>query len=159
MRQRRAVIGIVLVAFIAAGCGVTIRDGFRKSAMVAGESALSIDTLEQQLYTSGVIGLEKHQQAGPAIVVMLEAVRAYERAARAWPIGVAMPTTLPQAMADALQAISAVQHILEIGPQFLAGGGALPEAGEFQLSFHRQKRILCQINQVADPVFLIHSIE
>jgi hypothetical protein len=116
MRQRRAVVSIVLVAFLASGCGVTIRDNFRKSALVAGNVALDIDKGEMALYTSGVIGLEKHKKAGPAIVVMLQSVQVYERAARMWPETGVMPSNLPQAMADAVQAIMAVKYILAETP-------------------------------------------
>jgi len=112
--KRQAVV-VVLLALSLAACGATIRDNIRKSALVVGEAALTIDQLERDLYATGAAGYsaEKHKQAGAAIIVMLTAVRSYERAAAAWPEAVAMPTTVPQAMVDALLAIATVEKIIE----------------------------------------------
>jgi hypothetical protein len=102
---------IVALALLATACA-TLRDNIRKAAIISGEVALNIDTDEQALYASGAYSAGTHKQIGEAIVVMLTAVRAYERAARAWPENVAMPANVPAAMAEALQAVATVERII-----------------------------------------------
>jgi hypothetical protein len=105
MRQR--LIAPLLILVLITGCAGSIRDNVRKSVLVTGEVALSIDQAERDVYATGVYDAAKHKQIGAAILVMLTAVRAYERAVAA----------LPQAMADALSAIAAVERIVEGIPQ------------------------------------------
>ena len=117
IRRRPALlVPLLLLALIgAAACATTLRDNVRKSAVVAGEVALSIDQTEQELWAAHPPGYtaEKHQQVNDAMILMLASVRAYERAARAWPEAMPMPTTVPQAMMDALAAIATVERIIE----------------------------------------------
>jgi hypothetical protein len=107
-------VAVVLLIFTI-GCAGNLRDNVRKSALVTADAALGIDQLERQLWALRPPGYtpEKHLQATKAIILMLTAVRTYERAARAWPANLTMPVTIPQAMADALSAIVTVQRIFE----------------------------------------------
>jgi cellobiose-specific phosphotransferase system component IIC len=115
MGQR--LIAPLLILVLITGCAGSIRDNVRKSVLVTGEVALSIDQAERDVYATGVYDAAKHKQIGAAILVMLTAVRAYERAVAAWPDTFTMPSNVPQAMADALSAIAAVERIVEGIPQ------------------------------------------
>lgn len=118
MRERspyQFVVVLFLVVLMTA-CAASLRDNIRRGALISGAVALSIDQAERELYASGVYYEAKHRQVGAAIVVMLTAVRAFERAVAAWPENISMPQTVPQAMADALAAIGAVEKIVEDVP-------------------------------------------
>ena len=110
-----AIVPIIALVFFTTACAGTLRDNVRKGALIAGEAALSIDADEATLYASTprtIYTPEQHAKAGTAIVVMLKAVQVYERAARAWPEKVAIPGNVPEAMAEALSAITAVEQII-----------------------------------------------
>jgi hypothetical protein len=117
MRHRPSSIVVVVVAlaFLATACAGTIRDQVRASALVTGEAALSLDTLERDLYAAGIPGYtaEQHKQAGAAIIIVLTTAQTYERAARAWPVTLpTMPKDVWEAQAAALAAIVDVERVL-----------------------------------------------
>jgi len=47
-------------------------------------------------------------------------------------------------------------EFLEFCFEFIPGRDALPEAGELQFPLHREKSLLCYINQVTDFIFFLH---
>jgi len=50
------------------------------------------------------------------------------------------------------------QYTLKLCPQFVPSRYAFPETGQFQFPFYKQKGFLRQVNQVADPVFLVYAV-
>lgn len=98
------------------GCAGTLRDRVRTTALTTGEAALTLVETERQVYAAGIPGYTqaKHLDAVDKLIVLVTAVRAFERAAAAWPAEMpTMPKDVWQAQADALAAIAAVQHIIE----------------------------------------------
>jgi hypothetical protein len=111
-------------AVLTTGCGNLRDDNIRKGALVAGETALSINQDELDLYAAEphtIYTPDMHAKAGAAIKVVLITVRAYERAAAAWPEHVTMPADVPQALLDAIKAIGTVEGIV----QGIPGNGKL----------------------------------
>jgi hypothetical protein len=106
----------LLVLVLVGGCAGTIRNRIRTSALVVGETALTIDDMERQLakadppiYTSPA----QQREVSQAVLAMLTTARAYERAVKAWPIdAVTMPHNIWEAQTAALNAIATVEHVL-----------------------------------------------
>lgn len=110
--MRRAALPLV-VLLVLAGCAGTLRDRIRTSAMLTGEAALTIDQAERDLYATGAYDAATHKELGGYVLTALTAVRAYERAAAAWPKDVTMPDTIPQLLADAMKALAALERIVQ----------------------------------------------
>jgi hypothetical protein len=114
--QNRTYVAVIILALVLSACAGTIRDRVRTSALVAGETALSLHAIEQQIVSS----LTPEQQAavGNACPAMLGAVRTYERAVLAWPSTLpAMPRDVWEAQRDAIGAILAFERVLEDTPR------------------------------------------
>ena len=115
-KQKRATLVLVLCALAATGCGATIQERIRSSALIAGETALSIDSLEQSIAVS--LTPEQRAKTNAAVLTMLECVRAYERAVRAWPTSMpSMPGSVWEAQSKAIAAIVACERVMADVPR------------------------------------------
>lgn len=122
----------ILILVILTGCAGSIRDNFRRAALISGEVALGIDQTERDVYATGVYDDATHKKIGAAILVMLKAVRVYERAVAAWPESFSMPPDVPTALADAIAAINNVERIIE----------GIPGTGKLTANLNRIKAAL-----------------
>jgi hypothetical protein len=113
--QNRVYVALIILALALSACAGTIRDRVRTSALMASETALSLDALEQQLAPS--LTPEQRVVTNKATLAMLEAVRTYERAVRIWPESLpAMPASVWEAQRDAINAIVALERVFEDTP-------------------------------------------
>jgi hypothetical protein len=117
MRERLTYNGLtilvaIILAALMAGCGLTVQQNIRNTALVVGTVALDVDQAERDLYATGAYDAATHKKVGAVILTMLEASQSFVRAAQAWPAGVSMPPDVPTAMAAALKAIADVRTIV-----------------------------------------------
>lgn len=105
---------LLIPAVGTSACAGTLRDRVRTSALASGELVLSLDSEEAALYQAGAYAEAKHKAAGETIDTLIVAVRAFERAARAWPETMPeMPQNVSAAQEDVKKAAAAVAHIFE----------------------------------------------
>ena len=117
MKQRVSLNVVTLILGIACvvasiQCGLTVRDTIRVTAVSVATAVLDVDNAERDLYAAGAYDAAMHKKLGAVILHALEAAKVYVVAAQSWPEHFAMPSTVPQAMADALKALDAVKDAL-----------------------------------------------
>lgn len=109
--MKRALPFVLIVLLV--GCGMTVRDTIRTTALVAGTTAHDLNNAEYDLYATGVYDAAKHKQVGATILTALKDVEAFVALAQAWPEHVAFPATVADALAKALTSLDAIANIVK----------------------------------------------
>lgn len=116
MPTRVVLIGaVVLLVVSLVGCAAkTARDRARVGALTVGEAVLALDAAEQQLAAAGVPGYagDTQRAVNAAVLKVLYAARAYERAVRSYPEAGPVPQQITDAQLGLFRALDDVVQVL-----------------------------------------------
>lgn len=102
-----ALLSCVLLVTLTACAAKGVRNQTRVGALSVGEAVLALDQAEQQLAAAGIPGYDVLAQkaVGAGVLKVLHAARAYERAAKDYPVSGSVPEQLAAAKVSITRAL------------------------------------------------------